>query len=39
VFGEEETIVLDSPQGASLLSWCRDTALNPLILEERLARD
>ncbi len=36
-FGEEETIALESPQGEKLLGRCRESAVNPMLLEFRLA--
>jgi hypothetical protein len=37
VFGAEEAIVLESPQGERLLARCRESASNPMLLEFRLA--
>ncbi len=36
VFGNEETIAADSPQGERLLARCRESAANPMFLEFRL---
>jgi hypothetical protein len=36
LFGEEQTIGLESPQGERLLARCRESAANPMLLEFRL---
>jgi len=36
-FGEQQTIVLESPQGERLLARCRESAANPMLLGFRLA--
>ena len=37
VFGDEETIALESPPGERLVARCRESAQNPMLLEFRLA--
>jgi hypothetical protein len=37
VFGEHETVSLDSPQGERLVARCRESAANPMLLSFRLA--